>query len=291
MNLLNPNPNQMRMITRLINAVKNPSSLPAKIKRRALAFYKRIVGFRYVCPLCGFETDHFLPIEDFFKENWIKHRFPYAEDWETLNTEAYHCPKCHGCDRERIYALFLNSQIKKARGKSGDQPKMLDIAPHPALSEYINQTRYWNRRTNDLFMEKVDDHYDIEDMHGYGDAEFDCLICSHVLEHVPDDRQAMTELYRVLKPGGWAILMVPIVKIDQIDEAPEINDEAEQWRRFGQYDHLRLYNREGFITRLEEVGFIIDSLGISHFGSKIFARAGITSQSVLYIGRKGVIVA
>jgi glycosyltransferase involved in cell wall biosynthesis len=116
---------------------------------------------------------------------------------------------------------------------------------------------------------------------------FDALICSHVLEHVADDRQALSELYRVLKPGGWGILMVPIIlTLEEIDEDPQVTDEAERWRRFGQFDHVRLYNKSGFVDRVEAAGFVVRQLGMAYFGEAAFQQLGLTKTSVLYVAEK-----
>lgn len=90
----------------------------------------------------------------------------------------------------------------------------------------------------------------------YPADHFDLVICSHVLEHVPDDRRAMRELCRVLKPGGVAILLVPMSDRPVTDEDPAVIDPDERQRRFGQRDHVRLYGRD-YIERLREAGFTV----------------------------------
>jgi len=136
-------------------------------------------------------------------------------------------------------------------------------------------------------MHGVDDCIDIMDMAIYAEDSFDALICSHVLEHVRDDIRAMAELYRVLKPGGWGIIMVPIeVGLEGVYEDPTKVTEAERWKHFGQGDHLRIYSREGFLARLESVGFKVLALGAGYFGQRRFHRCGISATSILYISEK-----
>jgi ubiquinone/menaquinone biosynthesis C-methylase UbiE len=88
------------------------------------------------------------------------------------------------------------------------------------------------------------------------DNSFDVILCNHVLEHVPDDRKAMSELYRVLKPGGWAILQTPMSDKPQTEEDLTITDPKERERRFGQDDHVRTYGMDKK-DRLESVGFTV----------------------------------
>ena len=86
--------------------------------------------------------------------------------------------------------------------------------------------------------------------------QFDLVICSHVLEHVPDDGTAMAEIRRVLRPDGRALLLVPFATDGGgTDEDLTVTDPEERERRFGQHDHVRLYSPEDFISRLTDAGF------------------------------------
>jgi ubiquinone/menaquinone biosynthesis C-methylase UbiE len=105
--------------------------------------------------------------------------------------------------------------------------------------------------TADL-MRPADMKIDITDIQ-LPENSFDIVYCSHVLEHVPDDRRAMREICRVLKPNGWAILMVPITAEKTVED-PSITDPHERLRLFGQDDHVRAYGPD-FVERLEEAGF------------------------------------
>ncbi|MCK4829065.1 methyltransferase domain-containing protein [bacterium] len=87
----------------------------------------------------------------------------------------------------------------------------------------------------------------------FSDETFDAIVCNHVLEHIPDDKKAVKELFRVLKPGGWASIQVPI-KGDITREDLSINDPEERFRLYGQEDHVRYYGRD-FADRLKKAGF------------------------------------
>ena len=136
-------------------------------------------------------------------------------------------------------------------------------------------------------MEDVDDQLDLQDLHLYKDLSFDVFVCSHILEHVDDDIKAMKELYRILKPGGLGIAMVPIIEsVIETKDDPSIKDENLRLKYFGQSNHVRLYAKLQFIQRLESVGFKVKLYGVDYFGEVLFEKSGITQKSVLYIVEK-----
>ena len=97
----------------------------------------------------------------------------------------------------------------------------------------------------------------------------------------------MRELFRILKPGGWGICMVPIsLALESTLENPEWTTHAERWKYFSQYNHVRMYSKQGFIDRLIEAGFRLDFYDINHFGAETFQKCGIHPRSVLYIANK-----
>ena len=169
---------------------------------------------------------------------------------------------------------------------------IVEFAPVKSLSMFIEKTLNilqipFVYRTADLYATNVDDQTDIMNMSVYHDRQFDFFICSHVLEHVTDDRKALSELVRITKIGGSGILMVPIdLMADVIDEDTSVTDEAERVQRFGQNDHVRFYSKNGFVERVRDAGFEIAQYGAGHFGLERFVRSGITPQSVLYIVRR-----
>ncbi len=237
------------------------------------------------CPVCSSEFANFLPLTSHYFEMLNQLEVTYSlEDFETLNTGQYGCPRCAASDRDRLYALFVRTFLTRPHGRP---LRILDIAPAPLLSQFLRQIDDVEYRSADLFSPLADDIVDIMDMNIYADNSFDFIVCSHVLEHVPDDRKALRELYRVLNKNGVAILMVPILLTAQnTDEDPTETDVNVRWARFGQDDHVRMYAKHDFMARIREGGFELLELDARSFGEGTFKRHGITEQSVLYIGTK-----
>jgi SAM-dependent methyltransferase len=249
--------------------------------KRVFACFKS----RRRCPVCGKSVDRFLPLPPSYRENAEKYGYRFFGQGETINIESYACPHCGASDRERLYALYLDEL--PAIPRDGSREKMLHIAPETALADHIRRMGRFEYRSADRSMEAADDQIDIADMEQYQDSAFDCFICSHVLEHVTDDQAALAELFRILAPDGWGILMVPLMAhIGTTIEDPEAKSEADRWRLFGQGDHVRLYAKQDFLRRICSAGFVVEQLGAAHFGSDRFVRAGIADGSVLYILRK-----
>jgi SAM-dependent methyltransferase len=226
-----------------------------------------------------------MPLSSYFSDQLRKHGFQYdLSDHETLNVQAYECPFCGSNDRDRLIALYLDTQLSNRT--SAD---ILEFAPSRNLKKYLT-TKYpfVNYRTADLFMDGVDDKVDILDMSQiYTDNQFDFIINSHVLEHVLDDQKAMSELYRICRPNGALLALVPIfLTANAIDEDIHETNIGNRWKRFGQDDHVRLYSRDAFIQRLKKVGFNI-TFGDRHLlKDDRFEAHGIKNTSTLYIGQK-----
>jgi SAM-dependent methyltransferase len=238
---------------------------------------------RKFCPVCNTYQASFLPLSQSYQQEMRDSGFPYTlDDYETMNGKEYACPTCSCSDRDRLYAIYFQKSIDKNRKYS-----LLDIAPAKQLREYLKKFENITYRSADLFMDDVDDKVDVCNMKEYSNNLFDIFICSHVFEHVVDDSAAMKELYRVLKPGGWGIAMVPIIKgLKEIDEDPSITDEKIRLKRFGQIDHIRAYNRDGFKSRLQSSGFKISEVTVKDFSEELFSKCGIAFNSILYIANK-----
>lgn len=170
----------------------------------------------------------------------------------TIQRHNIICPGCNSAERHRLLALYLENQTNFFE----QQLKVLHFAP-----EYMFQKRFSMLPDLDYISADIQSQYaqykiDIMNI-PYEDSSFDVVLCNHVLEHVLDDNQAMRELFRILKPGGWAILQVPLdPTLDKTYEDPNIVSPEDRALHFGQWDHVRMYGRD-YKDRLEAVGFMV----------------------------------
>ena len=241
----------------------------------------------YFCPVCKENISHFDRLPYFYDDEMDKYGFVFSPfQFETLNRKKYLCSNCLTSDRNRLYTIFLNKKFEEI-SKLGKKITLLDIAPDVGLSSRVLKQDFIDYRSADMYMDNVDDKVDITDMNIYDDEKFDVIICSHVLEHVEDDRKAISELFRVMKKGGFGIMMVPIMLTLENDlENPEYNTIDLRWKYYGQDDHIRMYSKNGFINKLTSNGFKVNQLDINYFGEKEFDLHGINPRSVLYIVEK-----
>lgn len=246
---------------------------------------RRYLGREYQCPVCGVGLRAFRPM---WKSYWrdVEKFAPIhpATAMETLNLAAFTCPRCDAFDRDRLTFLYLEEVFRTF--DPGRKYRLLEFAPGDALRKRLRRHPLIAYRSADLARRDVEERVDLTAMDGYADGSVDILLCSHVLEHIPDDRKAMREIRRVLRADGFAIILVPlIVGVDETHEDPGIATEALRWKYFGMGDHVRQYGKRDFIERLQAADLTVDQLSIEHFGAEAFRRAGIAENSVLYVAR------
>ena len=120
----------------------------------------------------------------------------------------------------------------------------------------------------------------------FDDNFFDLIMCTHVLEHIPDDKKAMSELYRVLKPGGLALLNVPMRNTPATLENPEYNTPELRFKYFGQADHVRFYGLD-YVDRLSSVGFHVHQFMLEDMDEKTLNKYGLKKHEKIFWCEKG----
>lgn len=196
---------------------------------RALIF----VGKRYVCPCCG----------------WRLRAFTTGGASLRTRSSGY-CPRCRSKARHRRIWLFLSQKTTLFSRRM----RLLEVSPHYCFA------RRWVRMGNlglvgaDLSPgPHVALRMDLTSAPLRSQA-FDAILCVHVLEEIVDDRAAMRELFRMVKPGGWVLVSVPTRMERKTYEDPSITTPKERRRAFGEEAHVRVYGHD-LVRRLEDCGF------------------------------------
>jgi predicted SAM-dependent methyltransferase len=201
------------------------------------------------------------------------------------------CPNCGSLERHRMHWHYMINETTLF--KSLIKLKVLHVAPEIIFyNKFINNPRFdyvpcakFGVGFEDTYPEKTID-IDITRMN-FIDNSFDVIYCSHVLEHIPEDGKAMTELYRVLRPGGWAMLQVPIdFKRDSTYEDFTILDDREREKAFGQKDHVRIYGRD-YKDRLQDAGFNVKEVHyVETFAREEIFKFGFDKNETIYFCTK-----
>lgn len=206
-----------------------------------------IMGLLYVgrgrrCPICGTRRRKFLP-------------YGYV----TSRADAL-CPRCLALERHRMIWLYLERHTDLFT----ERPRLLHIAPEVSLMRHFKRLYRGTESyiTADLESPLADMHFDVQHI-PLAERSVDVVICNHLFEHVEDDRRAMRELHRIMRPGGWGIMVVPEDRGRATTfEDDSITDAAERTRLFGQYDHRRVYGRD-YDDRLREAGFDVERIAFA----------------------------
>lgn len=196
-------------------------------------------GNKYFCPLCQASYSKFISMGKPPRPN-------------------VRCPGCGSLERHRLLWVSVNHLYKQGiLKKSG---RLLHVAPENCIAKKLRED--YECISVDMYGSGVQVKADITSL-CFPDECFDVIICNHVLEHVPEDRKALSELYRVLKPGGWGSIQVPIDG-EKTREDPSVIDPVERERLYGQSDHVRQYG-EDFRERLRSAGFSVLELSREKF--------------------------
>jgi SAM-dependent methyltransferase len=201
---------------------------------------------------------------------------PYG--YEGRQRENALAPASLSLERHRLLWLYLKEETDFFSASH----KVLHVAPEQCFYGRFRKMRNLDYLTADLDSPIADVKMDIHDIQ-YPDNTFDVILCNHVLEHVRDDIQCMSELRRVLTPGGLAIMQVPLdTELEFTDEDPDLENPEERKRRFGQYDHVRLHGRD-YPERLKKAGFEVTGVDYSKkLSPELFDRYRLPEGEILY---------
>jgi SAM-dependent methyltransferase len=218
--------------SRTLSVAALKAALPTRLKVFLRNAWLRLSSLVYVgtgvaCPCCD-------------------SRFRKFARFHGLNDQ---CPRCGSLMRQRAITLYLRDVLKFP--ESGGQ--VLHIGPAKAIRRWLVSFPSVRYISTDIDPHVADVEADITDLPFKGDS-FDLVVCLHVLEHVPDDKAGIGEIYRVLRPGGKAVIQLPPSPFEETLEDEKITAPAERERLFGQYDHVRLAGAD-YIHRLEAPGF------------------------------------
>ena len=216
--------------------------IPRAWLQRLAGWAVPVMGVAYMgrgreCPICGSRRRRFLPY------GYVRSR------------EDALCPRCLSLERHRMLWLWIERESDLMQRL----PRLLHIAPEVSLMKHFRRLYRGTEGyiTADLESPLADMHFDVQDI-PLADRSVDVVICNHLFEHVADDRLAMRELYRIMRHGGWGIMVVPEDRTrEHTFEDDSITDAAERTRLFGQYDHHRIYGRD-YDERLREAGFVVE---------------------------------
>ncbi len=248
--------------------------LPRTLLQRVAGGVAPLLGLFYLgegreCPICGVKRRKFLPY------GYVRSR------------EDALCPRCLALERHRMLWLFLVRETRLLDLR----PELLHIAPEVSLMKPLRRIykasgtpeKY---RTADLESPLADMHFDVQEI-PLADESVEMLICNHLLEHVADESKTLSEFYRILKPGGWAILLSPVdLTREQTFEDDSITSPEERTRLFGQYDHRRVYGRD-YPQRLAAAGFEVDDIDYAaQLTPRERRRHAIRTDEHIYIVRK-----
>ena len=223
------------------------------------------VGRAFRCPCCGWSLRGFVG------------------EWGVMasNHDGY-CPRCNAKARHRRLWLHMQQHMKLFEGDL----RVLEVAPWWAVSRRLMQAP--NVRFVGLDLARRGPNVTV-----VGDAtraplasdSFDAALCIHTLEHIEEDRVAIRELHRVLKPGGWAIVSVPLNLNGPTYEDSTVTDPDDREREFGERGHVRLYGLD-IEERLRDAGFSVSLDRADQIPDVTRRRFGLRDDENLWICQK-----
>ncbi len=229
---------------------------------KVYAFF--IKGDTVECPVCDGTFTKFLP-------------------YGRLNPRSNAlCPKCLSLERHRLMYLYLKNKTNFFT----DKHDVLHVAPEYCFIDRFEKLKNLNYLTADIESPLAKVKMDIEAIQ-YPDNSFDVIFCNHVLEHVNDFYKATSELYRVLRPGGFAIMQSPQdLRLPKTIEDPTITDPRERERIFLQSDHLRLFG-QNYGDELKNSGFkVLEDKYVMDLPAEVVERFALPKEEIVYLCTK-----
>jgi len=230
----------------------------AAVRLRAAVIRHR--GDNVCCPVCGHVFDRFK--DDRNRPNAL-------------------CWRCGSQERHRAQWLLFEQRPQLLGGARS----LLHFAPEWCLRRRLGVLPGLRYVTADLDGAGVDLRLDVTKL-DLADGAFDAVICSHVLEHVPDDAAAMTELRRITAPGGWCLVMVPLaLERERTYEDAAITAPQDRAREFLQHDHVRLYAPD-IADRLSGAGFDVEAVDMNAQLGEQAGRYRLLQSDVAFLCRR-----
>jgi SAM-dependent methyltransferase len=248
---------------KIINIIPRPLLITLSIWARPILVWM-YRGNNFTDPIDGKSYQSFLP---------------YGYEKQRQNVLS---PGTLSLERHRLMWLYLQNETDFFSKKL----KVLHMAPEQSFYKRFRAMKNLDYTTCDLDSPIADVKADIQNL-PFEDHSFDVIFCNHVLEHVEDDQKALSELYRVMKPGGWGILQVPIrYQLDKTFEDPTITDRQERIEKFGQYDHVRVYGLD-YYQKLADTGFVVEKVNLSQkLSDEEIKRFALEKNEILPVVRK-----
>lgn len=193
------------------------------------------------------------------------------------------CPDSLSLERHRLLWLYLNDHTDFFKQKW----HFLHIAPEVCFMKKFEEQHGDGYITADLESPLAKVKMDILES-PFPDNSFDVIMCNHVMEHVADDIKAMSEIYRMLKPGRWAIMQVPFFPPipAKTQEDQSVTDPKEREKRYGQDDHVRLYGHD-YADRLRMAGFIVkEDDYVKTLSQDMIAKYALPPHEIIYFCQK-----
>jgi SAM-dependent methyltransferase len=210
-----------------------------------------------------------------------KIKCPYCNwsGWKFLPAGAAHtpnrlCPRCGSLERYRMLLLYLQMY------NVFDGPlHILDMAPNGCFTNYVQKIDHITYISSDLTSPTAMVWSDITRM-AMADNSLDLIVCPHILEHVPDDGSAFSELGRILRPSGFGLLMVPVTGMETYEVPGSLL--ADNEKLYGQHDHVRRYGMD-ICTRMRSAGLEVEILDMFQlFGDESCRKYGLYGDDRYY---------